>query len=1308
MKSTSDLRNRKAATTVHSTTEEQTTTPALTTNKDNSNEDVANTRTSGYRLVPLRERPVFLRLDVGPFLFAYLCLVGIDLSTTNPILGWLVELAFPILLFSHTTLFFVQQWKVSVRATVGYYTLNEISQTMTHSLVLAPQRAHHPTSHEAGIVPAIRQSDDTILVRFRDVVFRAPLVYSDDDADVTMWQEEKTAADAKPSDESSTKTTTRFFHRLVYPIHLPLSFYRQWNGHVQMESLLKARQVYGSNTTPIELPPFLELLQEQTVAPFFLFQVFCVILWSLDEYWYYAMYTLFALLLFESTVAYQRLMSLQRIRSHTIRHDRHIFVYRPSFPLGTAAWTQILVSELVPGDIVSCRVLGQQRGQRNLSQQQLKLWNRIPADILILDGDAVVDEAMLTGESIPQLKGSLRDSLSQHDVALDLQEHKEHVLFCGTTLLVGNAGNDNGPFPPSPDHGVVGMVLRTGFDTAQGSLLRTMVHTQKSVDGVHTQDTYLFILALLGCAVASAAMVLMEGWSDPNRNRFRLVLHVIIIVTSVVPPELPMELSLAVTNSVSSLLKDCHVYCTEAFRIPLAGQVTVCCFDKTGTLTSDEMQLVGVQCAQDSKFSEVFQPSTSLPWPVLRVMAACHSLALSGGGTIGTATIVGDPLEKAVVQDTGYQLVQNNALRATDEQSDRPRTLLILRRFRFSSKLKRMSVLMRESMNNSTWALSKGAPEILKEFLDPNTIPSDYDTVAKSHMQSGKRVLALAYKKISQPEGNGAVNDIQREEVEKDMILVGFLLLDCPLKADSKPVVSELCKSSHSCVMITGDALLTATSVAKQVGILKSGKGSPVLYEFRQVEGSMDNLDKLDFEFVAMTPENGDEVVSLPPLSKANLKEIQQLVVNNKAAVCLSGENLDRLCQMVLHRAGSAVGISIATNEQQRLFHPAVQDLLKQLVPSIAVFARHAPRQKEAIIAAFNASGEFTLMCGDGTNDVGALRRAHVGISLISAPEIEAKHRHASNKIRAEQKRLKKGGKNKKSKQASSLQESLRQLQEAQEELEGVDLGDASIASPFTARTISIKCCRDVLQQGRCTLVTMLQIYKILGVNCLVNATGLSKLYLHGVKNGDRQLVVLGLGVASLFFFVTRGKPLKTLSGSRPPTSVLCLQAVLSIGLQFAVHFGMILLAAQVALHYVDPYDPSMVPDAAFNPNILNTCTFLVTSIATVNTFAVNYRGEPFSEPLRKNLLLFRSLQVCYVILFACSMEVFPPLNDLLQLSRLPSESEVPVGYAHRISHLMLTTISSCGFPIFISGLMALDTLLAFGVEHGIRKLYES
>ncbi|KAG7346895.1 phospholipid-translocating P-type ATPase, flippase [Nitzschia inconspicua] len=1344
---------------------------SLSTSQDSKSSKLmagSSPQTDGYILTPLKERSVLTRLDVYPFVIAYGFLIFLDYCVQQNDMkqSWIPPftlVGFPLTLMLHLGLFLLQQWDVSWRATVGYQKSSfmqsksprsndesdKINAPWTHCLVEAPHIDKHHASHDSGIVavkclksitPREGSHDAVMVVNFQDLIFRSRLSKSNEDFDFLLWTRNgDISSPALPV--SGAPSEQGRFHRLRYPVQYPLYFYKQWRGHADMQQLFLAQQTYGANVTQIELPPFVELLQEQVLAPFFLFQVLCVLLWSLDEYWYYAIFTFFALLMFESTVAYNRLKSLERLRSHTIHTPKLIWVYRPSYPPGKHGWIQVSVAELVPGDVVSCRQINLMRkrnhehSESRLAQKQQQL-NRVPADILILNGDAVVDESLLTGESIPQLKVPIEaDGSTALETELDLQEHKQSVLFGGTTLVVGQYGNSSlAHWPKPPDEGVVGMVLRTGFETAQGTLLRTMAHTQKSIDGIHTRDTYVFILLLLCCAVLSALLVWEEGRNDPTRNYFRLCLRVIIIITSVVPPELPMELSLAVTNSVADLLKK-KIFCTEAFRIPVAGQVDFCCFDKTGTLTSDEMQVKGLRVPVDDtnantrdaiEVGELMEPGTSVPLPALRIMVACHSLAVNSGNSsdsqgLESLALVGDPLEKAVLETTGYKMMRNGVLRKTGK-ADGPDTILIIHRFAFSSRLKRMSVLVKENGSDTTWVLTKGAPEILKTFLEPESTPSDYDELYMSHMALGQRVLAMAYRKLDPTESKQSLSDLNRESMERGLTFAGFLVLHSPIKHDSKAIVTELKASGHEVVMITGDAVLTAVEVSRQVGIIsRATKAYPPTFELSYVPSKLGTVAESflpSFELLPLLDLKEKEKPKKLFLDPSGILNLKRLVQAGDLVLCISGDTLQKLASDAVEQLSLRNKNKKQSDDKKRmLFHSEAQALLKEIVPLIAVFARHAPRQKEAVIAALNLGGHKTLMCGDGTNDTMALRRSHVGISLISSPELEAKQRRAvrliSHAMTEQKKGVKQKTKSKKSK--SSLEESFRQLQEAQDELDQIDLGDASIASPFTSRVVNISCCKEVIKQGRCTLVTMLQIYKILGVNCLVNATILSKLFLHGVKQGDRQMTSLGILVAALFFFVTRGKPLPKLSKMRPPVSVLSTQALLSIFGQFAIHFTAMTIATEVALSFVDPFDPSLIPDGPFNPNTLNTCTFLINVLATVDTFAVNYRGEPFVEPLRKNKILWRSIQATYITLIVCVFEVFPPLNDLFQLAEFPDIRDNDVGERKQelhhlpsfasLKHVLLEVVRLVGFPIFMSFLMLADTAFAFLFERSILSL---
>ena len=218
-----------------------------------------------------------------------------------------------------------------------------------------------------------------------------------------------------------------------------------------------------------------------------------------------------------------------------------------------------------------------------------------------------------------------------------------------------------------------------------------------------------------------------------------------------------------------------------------------------------------------------------------------------------------------------------------------------------------------------------------------------------------------------------------------------------------------------------------------------------------------------------------------------------------------------------------------------------------------------------------------------------------------------------------------------------------------------VQLGDASIASPFTSKSPSILTTTHIIKQGRCTLTTTLQMYKILALNCLISAYMLSSLYLHGIKQGDQQATVFGLAIAIYFFLMSRSKPAKKLAPERPPSNIFCGYFLLSVFGQFCVHMYSLLYVVNMCEPYVDPTKPEMKRGGDFKPNIINSAVFLVSVLMQVNTFATNYCGMPWMESLYENKGLFYALGFSWCSCTLAATDSFPILNDALELTTLPT-----------------------------------------------------
>lgn len=1027
----------------------------------------------------------------------------------------------------------------------------------------------------------------------------------------------------------------------------PLSFLQNNKG--LSGDLEKETRIYGLNRFDIPIPTFMELFKEHAVAPFFVFQIFCVALWCMDEQWYYSLFSLFMLVSFEMTTVFQRRTTMNEFQSMGIK-PYDIYVYRDE------SWTETTTDKLLPGDIVSIT--------------RTKDESALPCDLILLDGSAIMNEAMLSGESTPLLKESIKLRPSEESFQPDGMD-KNSLLHGGTVALQVTAPQ-NSSIPVAPDHGTLAYVTKTGFETSQGSLVRMMIFSSERVS-VDNKEAFLFILFLLIFAIAASWYVWVEG-TRMGRIQSKLILDCIIVITSVVPPELPMELTLAVNSSLSALQKH-FIYCTEPFRIPLAGRIDVCCFDKTGTLTAEDLVFEGLAGFNLENNSELVACEDA-PLTTSHVLGSAHALVKLDDGDI-----VGDPMEQATLKAAAWTVGKNDTVerKLVGEKETKVEKITILRRFQFSSSLKRSSTITSiNTVKGKNFVAVKGAPETIKTML--TDAPANYEECYKLFTRAGSRVLALAYKYI---DTSLNVVKVDRKSIESELKFAGFIVFHCPLKDDAIDTIKMLNESSHRSIMITGDNPLTACHVAKEVGITSK--------------------EVLIFD----APEEHHDFDAEDDIIVRNVDETFVAAFNSSRSIDSSWFEKYDFC---------VTGYALAHLTE----HPQMLELLKHAW----VYARVSPAQKEFLLASFKDAGYSTLMCGDGTNDVGALKQAHIGVALLNGTEegmkkiaenrkIEAMktvyHKQAQllanwqrpppvvpaviahlyppgkynpNYITALEKRgveitpemrqevevanrteappiefvKDESGKISASTIADSFMSQMGDGED--DEVPTLKLGDASVAAPFTSKLSNVSAVTNIIRQGRCALVSTIQMYKILALNCLISAYSLSVLYLAGIKFGDGQSTVSGILLSVCFFSISRGKPLEKLSKERPSSGIFNIYIMGSILGQFAIHIITLIYITR-EIYILEPREAQVDLEKTFEPSLLNTGMFLLQLAQQVSTFAVNYIGLPFKEGIRDNKGMYYGLLGVAGLALVGSTEFMPEINQAMQFVPMTTSFKV-------------------------------------------------
>uniref|UniRef100_A0A8C1QPA4 ATPase 13A3 n=1 Tax=Cyprinus carpio TaxID=7962 RepID=A0A8C1QPA4_CYPCA len=705
------------------------------------------------------------------------------------------------------------------------------------------------------------------------------------------------------------------------------------------------RFFFGLNEIDVKVPSLFKLLIKEVLNPFYIFQLFSVILWCTDAYYYYAMAIVIMSVISIGTSLYTIKKQYVMLHDMVAAHS----TVRVTVCRGENETEEALSTDLVPGDVIVIPSNG----------------IIMPCDAVLICGTCIVNESMLTGESVPVTKTDLPNPQQDikgedGDAIYSTEEHKRHTLFCGTNII--QTRYYTGEM-------VKAVVVRTGFSTAKGQLIRSILYP-KPTDFKLYRDAYLFLLCLV--AVASIVFVYSLVMKIINQEPVKeIIVKSLDIITITVPPALPAAMTAGIVYAQRRLRK-VGIFSISPQRINICGQLNLVCFDKTGTLTEDGLDMWGIQRVEDGRFhhsEEKADDKSLVTTKFVSCMAACHSLTKIEG------QLSGDPLDLKMFEATGWILVE-----ATEEETahhDRieltyvkpPNQLLppsvtspeqdmelselyelsasymigIVRQFSFSSALQRMSVVVRQIGERRMDAYLKGAPEVVASLCKKETVPDDFAEVLEDYTKQGFRVIALAHRRLESKLTFHKVQSINRDQIEKNMDFLGLIIMQNKLKTETPGVLEDLRRANIRTVMVTGDNMLTAISVARDCGMIQP----------------QDRVIIAD---------------ALPP------KDGQAAKIDWHYADQPNGHSVDEMrIQEQYHFAMSGKSFAVIIEH--------FQDLLQKLVLHGTVFARMAPDQKTQLVETLESVDYFVGMCGDGANDCGALKRAHAGISLS---ELEA------------------------------------------------------------------------------------------------------------------------------------------------------------------------------------------------------------------------------------------------------------------------------------------------------------------------------
>ncbi|MBO5036291.1 MAG: calcium-translocating P-type ATPase, PMCA-type [Clostridia bacterium] len=422
-------------------------------------------------------------------------------------------------------------------------------------------------------------------------------------------------------------------------------------------------------------------------------------------------------------------------------------------------------AELVPGDII-----------------KLEAGDFVPADARLLHSVSLKsEESALTGESVP----------SEKDAELIIDEKapigdRTNMVFSGCSITYGTA---------------LAIVTATGMNTEMGkiaNLLDNESDTQTPLQQKLAQlGKYLGIVALVACAIVFV-VGLLSG--IPIMEIF---MTAVSLAVSAIPEGLPAIVTIVLSIGIQRMAKR-NALIRRLPAVETLGSASIICSDKTGTLTQNRMTLVKAYLDGNSDTENISDSNSE----AIRKLLSYGTLCCDGSVVFenGEEKHIGDPTETAIVF-AAYK----NGMTKDDLNGKYPR----LAEIPFDSDRKLMTTV--NKIDGKNIVIVKGAFDIMAARCVKGNLEAA-KVMTENMSKEALRVLAVAFKEIDNIPENPT-----SEELENGLTFMGLVGMIDPPRPEAKKAVEVCRKAGIKPVMITGDHVVTASAIAKELGILEDG-----------------------------------------------------------------------------------------------------------------------------------------------------------------------------------------------------------------------------------------------------------------------------------------------------------------------------------------------------------------------------------------------------------------------------------------------------------------------------------------------------